>query len=97
MRRNFKLFIGKFSRTGSGQLGLAAATSSGVHYIGVTAAACELLQVVDAGGVPAFVTNNLKQIAEDNGIEVTIQSTPNEIVDAIRDKASEALCSGPPD
>jgi len=54
---------------------------------GLTPAAREVLRAVDAGGVPAFVTNNLKQVARDNGIEVTPQWTPNEIVDALRHKA----------
>lgn len=58
-----------------------------LRYQGVTQAAAELLQAVDAGGVPAFVTGQLKQIASDNGIDVTAASTPNEIVDAIRAKA----------
>lgn len=56
-------------------------------YPGVTPAASKLLQAVDAGGVPAFITSQLKQIAEDNGIEITGQWTPNEIVEAIRGKA----------
>lgn len=71
------------------ELGTAPApTTPGIQYVGVTPAACELLRTVDAGGVPTFVTNNLKQIAADNGIDVTIQWSPNEIVEAIREKAS---------
>lgn len=58
-----------------------------VSYPGVSAAAGDLLRAVDAGGVPAFVTGNLKQIALENGIEVNPQWTPNEIVAAIRRKA----------
>lgn len=54
---------------------------------GLTQAARELLIAVDAGGVPAFVTSNLKQIALENGIEVTASSTPNEIIAAVRSKA----------
>ncbi|MCX7168852.1 MAG: hypothetical protein NTY41_00795 [Proteobacteria bacterium] len=65
-----------------------ARTTPGVQYVGVTHAAGELLRSVDAGGVPAFVTSSLKQIAADNGIAVTLQWTPNEIVEAIREKAS---------
>jgi hypothetical protein len=63
------------------------APASGVHYSGVTESACELLRAVDSGGVPAFVTGNLKQIAQDNGVELSGEWTPNEIVDAIRSKA----------
>lgn len=57
------------------------------QYAGLTPAARDLLRSVDAGGVPAFVTSNLKQIASDNGVEVDDGWTPNEIVDAIRNKA----------
>ena len=39
---------------------------------------------VDDGGVPLYVTDHLKQIAEDNGIEVSEQDTPNSIVEALR-------------
>jgi len=66
------------------------APATGVQYSGITQAAQELLQAVDSGGVPAFVTGNLKQIAEDNGIECTDESTPNEIVEAIRSKVRAA-------
>ncbi|MBI5922684.1 MAG: hypothetical protein HY847_13705 [Betaproteobacteria bacterium] len=59
----------------------------GIQYTGVTPAACELLRAVDAGGVPAFVTKNLVQIAKNNGIEADSRWTPNEIVGAIRGKA----------
>lgn len=59
----------------------------GIRYTGVTPAACELLRVVDAGGVPAFVTKNLVQIARNNGIAVDTGWTPNEIVGAIRARA----------
>ncbi|MFA6311212.1 MAG: hypothetical protein WCV99_02140 [Sterolibacterium sp.] len=65
-----------------------APSSRGVQYTGITPAAGELLRAVDAGGVPAFVTGSLKQIAEDNGIAVGDQWTPNEIIEAIREKAS---------
>lgn len=90
-------FISWYGDKASGRVGhpapITAPITSGVQYCGITPAACELLRAVDAGGVPAFVTNNLKQIAKDNGIEVTIQWTPNEIVAAIRAKAGEQEAS----
>ena len=55
----------------------------------ITAAANALLHSVDAGGIPAFVTSNLKQIALENGIEITEQWTPNQIIEAIREKAAQ--------
>ena len=56
-------------------------------YTGVTLAASELLQSIDAGGVPAFVTSSLIEIACENDITVPDYWTPNEIVAAIRVKA----------
>ena len=63
-------------------------SSAPVQYVGVTAAACRLLQAVDGGGVPAFVTKQLQQIAAANGIEVASVWTPNEVIAALRAKAS---------
>lgn len=60
-----------------------------VHYKGITTTASDLLRGIDAGGVPAFVTGNLKQIALENGIEVGSTWTPNEIIAAIRAKVRE--------
>jgi len=45
-----------------------------------------LLDSVDAGGVPAMMTYNLRRIANENGIKVSSKSTPNEIIDALRAK-----------
>jgi hypothetical protein len=45
-----------------------------------------ILDSVDAGGVPAMMTYNLRRIANENGIKVTSKSTPNEIIDALRAK-----------
>lgn len=45
-----------------------------------------LLDSVDAGGVPAMMTYNLRRIAKENGIKVTGKSTPNEIIEALRAK-----------
>jgi hypothetical protein len=84
------LFVGACvdREPGPDQVGESLATPV-VRYAGVTPAASMLLQSIDAGGVPAFVTSNLKQIAVDNGIDVTDQWTPNEIVDALRRKVEE--------
>ena len=67
----------------------------GTRYDGITPAAGDLLRAVDAGGVPAFVTGNLRQLASDNGIEPGPGWTPNEIVDAIRAKARAAESGAP--
>lgn len=62
-------------------------------YIGITQAASELLQSIDAGGVPAFVTSSLIEIANENKITVSDHWTPNEIVAAIRVKAVPVFSS----
>lgn len=63
-----------------------AQSKEGMQYSGVTPAAGDLLGVVDAGGVPAFVTVRLIEIAQDNGVDVSDHLTPNEIIEAIRSK-----------
>ena len=69
----------------------ARATTPGIQYPGVTQAAGDLLRAVDAGGIPAFVTGKLKQIALDNGIEVAEGWTPNEVVEALRSMARDSV------
>lgn len=54
---------------------------------GVTSEAQQLLASVDAGGVPVIVTNNLRRIAAENGVEVTSGMRPNDVVAALRQKA----------
>lgn len=65
---------------------IVAEDANPINDNGLTQSAIDLLRSVDAGGVPAFVTANLLQIAADNGVEVTSQQTPNEIVELIRAK-----------
>jgi hypothetical protein len=84
--------VGADSGVGAGQ---GAGAAPGLRYEGITPAAGDLLRSVDAGGIPAFVTGNLRQIASDNGIDVSPGSTPNEIVAAIRAKVRDAEPGGP--
>jgi hypothetical protein len=53
-------------------------------YPSLTLEASLLLESVDAGGVPAFITQNLLRIARDNGLEVGGDATPNDVVAALR-------------
>jgi hypothetical protein len=88
------LFLARYSEeTGANQT--ESEVVVGVSYQGITALASELLHSVDTGGVPAFVTSSLKQIALENGIVVTDQSTPNEIIDAIRSKIQAHTSEAP--
>lgn len=86
------LFFRSFrqNEVAAGLIETPASLTPGIQYVGVTPAASELLRSVDAGGVPAFVTSSLRRIAEDNGIDITSQWSPNQIVAAIRGKASIA-------
>ena len=43
-----------------------------------------LLKSVADGGVPAMMTNNLKRIAKENGIEVTSKDTPNSVINKLQ-------------
>lgn len=54
----------------------------------LTREALALVQQAEAGGVPAFVSQNLRRIAEENGVEITDDTTPNDIVDALRSRAT---------
>jgi hypothetical protein len=79
------LFMCSYSDTQAAPV--PADVAKAINYVGLTPSAIDLLQSVDAGGVPAFVTANLIQIALDNGVEITGQHSPNEIIDLIRAKA----------
>lgn len=65
---------------------------------GLSSDAAALLDSLDAGaGVPAFITKKLEKIALDNGLVVTRQTTPGEIIQQLRDKrvrAGEAAPAG---
>ncbi len=45
-----------------------------------------LLKTVDDGGVPSVMTNNLRKIAEDNGIKVDENTTPEHIITDLKVK-----------
>ncbi len=55
-------------------------------YPNVTEDAQKMLGSIDSGSKPAFVTKNMKRIAEQNGITVTDKSTPDEIINALKEK-----------
>lgn len=63
---------------------LLPATGGDETYSTITGSARELLRSVDAGGVPAFMSSALRQIARDNDIEITELTTPNEVIEKLR-------------
>jgi hypothetical protein len=54
----------------------------------LTREARALLREADAGGVPMFVSNNLRRIAHDNGVELSEDMTPNAVIEALRTRAA---------
>jgi hypothetical protein len=53
----------------------------------LTAEAQELLKKVDEGGVPAYITDNLRRVAQENGVVVATDTTPNEIIEELQQMA----------
>ncbi len=80
------LFVDSFEQERSSEGNTEAQEQPG--YTGVTKAASDLLQAVDAGGIPAFISNNLLEIAKENGIAVPENCTPNELIALLRKKAA---------
>lgn len=71
--------------------GAEAAPPSAPRYPGITPEAARLLESVDAGGVPAFMTQALLRIATDNGIAITRETTPNAVIAALRELAAKPV------
>ena len=61
----------------------AASKAAGVRSP-LTAEAEDVLATADRGGVPMFTSANLARIALENGVDVSPQMTPNDIMDALR-------------
>lgn len=54
---------------------------------GITPGAENLLQNIDEGGVPLFISEHFKRILEENGIPYRTDMTPEEAVESLRQKA----------
>jgi putative aminopeptidase FrvX len=51
----------------------------------LTTEAQELLRTVDKGGaMPAFISRNLRRIAEENGVQVKAWMTADNVIDTLR-------------
>ena len=61
----------------------AASKAAGVRPR-LTAEAEDLLETAERGGVPMFTSANLARIAQENGVDVSPDMTPNDIIDALR-------------
>ena len=63
---------------------MAAATrADGVHPP-LTAEALQVIAAADQGGTPMFTSANLARIAKENGVEVSSDMTPNDIIAELR-------------
>jgi hypothetical protein len=54
----------------------------------LTAEARALVEKATQGGVPLYTTTNLARIAEENGVSVSPEMTPNQIIDELRRRAT---------
>lgn len=45
-----------------------------------------LVEEADQGGVPLYTTANLARLAEENGVAVSSATTPNSIIEALRQR-----------
>lgn len=54
----------------------------------LTPEAEDLLSKMGSGSVPAYMTSNLERVARDNGIDVTASSTPNQVIDELRERSA---------
>lgn len=62
----------------------------------LTPAGEELLASVANGGVPGFMTNNLKRVAAENGVIVETNDTPNSVIEKLKAKAQAPTAAPAP-
>jgi len=62
-----------------------ATRASGVHPP-LTAEALQVIAAADQGGTPMFTSANLARIAKENGVDVSSDMTPNDIIAALRQR-----------
>ena len=63
---------------------MASATrADGVHPP-LTAEALQVIASADQGGTPMFTSANLARIAKENGVDVSSDMTPNDIIAELR-------------
>lgn len=57
---------------------------------GLTPEEVALLKSVDEGGIPAYMTNNLKKIARANGVTLNKNTLPEDVINAVRAKSAKS-------
>jgi len=73
------------ARENPGELDDAEASAGAL--VPLTAEAQDIISKADDGGIPMFKSANLERIARENGVPVTADMTPNEIIDELRRRA----------
>jgi hypothetical protein len=63
---------------------MAAATRADGARPPLTAEALRVIADADQGGMPMFISANLARIAAENGVEVSSEMTPNDIIAELR-------------
>ena len=61
----------------------AASQADGVQRP-LTAEALQVIATADQGGTPMFTSANLARIAKENGVDVSPEMTPNDIIAELR-------------
>ncbi len=91
-------WVGDFERIGAKPVEVAPEAQTPASRV-LTPVAQDFLAKVDAGGVPGMMTNGLRAIAADHDIPVTRDTTPTDVVQALRDKVIDAAvpASGAPE
>ena len=65
-----------------------AARDDGTPLSRLTPEARALVEKASQGGVPMYTTANLARIAEENGVSVSPEMTPNQLIDELRRRSS---------
>jgi hypothetical protein len=63
---------------------MASATQADGARPPLTAEALQVIAAADQGGTPMFTSANLARIAKENGVEVSADMTPNDIIAELR-------------
>ena len=49
----------------------------------------KFIEAADSGGIPAFISKNLRRIANDNDVAITKSMTPNDVIAALKAKKAQ--------
>ena len=63
---------------------MAAATSADGVHPPLTPEALQVIAAADQGGTPMFTSANLARIAQENGVDVSADMRPNDIIAELR-------------